>query len=118
VKVYFFAQLSVSLEMLRQTLSPARWDVEMMSGNMVSAESMALVGKKDPAVVSIGALPPGGLAPHSLPVQATAVAIAARENRRRALGTKATANFSRSDWRMSLTGLRSNWEANPFAVRF
>jgi hypothetical protein len=53
---------ALALEMLRQTLDPARWDVELLSWNMVSAESVTLAGKRDPGVVCIGALPPGGLA--------------------------------------------------------
>jgi cell division inhibitor SulA len=50
------------LEMLRQLLDPARWDMEILSKEMLSAELVALAGEKDPAVVCIGALPPGGLA--------------------------------------------------------
>ena len=53
---------ALALEMLRQTLDPARWDVELLSWDTVSAEAVALAGKRDPGVVCIGALPPGGLA--------------------------------------------------------
>jgi predicted PurR-regulated permease PerM len=53
---------ALALEMLRQLLDPARWDVEVLSLDMLSAELVALAGEKDPAVVCIGALPPGGLA--------------------------------------------------------
>jgi predicted PurR-regulated permease PerM len=53
---------ALALEMLRQTLDPARWDVELLSWDMVTAEPVTLAGKRNPAVVCIGALPPGGLA--------------------------------------------------------
>jgi cell division inhibitor SulA len=52
----------LALEMLRQLLDPARWDMEILSKEMLSAELVALAGEKEPAVVCIGALPPGGLA--------------------------------------------------------
>jgi len=52
----------LALEMLRQLLDPARWEVEVLSLQMLSAELVALAGEKEPAVVCIGALPPGGLA--------------------------------------------------------
>jgi predicted PurR-regulated permease PerM len=52
----------LALEMLRQLLDPARWDMEILSKEMLSAELVTLAGEKDPAVVCIGALPPGGLA--------------------------------------------------------
>jgi predicted PurR-regulated permease PerM len=52
----------LSLEMLQQLLEPALWDVEVLSMEMLSAELVALAGEKEPAVICIGALPPGGLA--------------------------------------------------------
>lgn len=52
----------LALEMFRQLLDPARWDVEVLSIEMLSAEMVALAGEKQPAVVCIGAMPPGGLA--------------------------------------------------------
>jgi predicted PurR-regulated permease PerM len=52
----------LALEMLRHLLDPARWKVEVLSIEMLSAELVALAGEKEPAVVCIGALPPGGLA--------------------------------------------------------
>lgn len=52
----------LALEMLRQLLDPARWEMELLSLEMLSAELVALAGEKEPAVVCIGALPPGGLA--------------------------------------------------------
>jgi hypothetical protein len=48
--------------MLRQLLDPTRWDMEILSMEMLSAEVVASAGDKEPAVVCIGALPPGGLA--------------------------------------------------------
>jgi hypothetical protein len=48
--------------MLRQLLDPDRWDMEVLSMDMLSAELVALAGEKQPAIVCIGALPPGGLA--------------------------------------------------------
>jgi hypothetical protein len=53
---------ALALEMLRQLLDPARWDLEILSLDMLSAEMVALAGAKDPPVVCIGAVPPGGLA--------------------------------------------------------
>ncbi len=53
---------ALALEMLRQLLDPARWEMEVLSIDMLSAESVAQAGDKEPAVVCIGALPPGGLA--------------------------------------------------------
>ena len=53
---------ALALDMLRQLLDPARWDVEVLSLDLLSAEMVALAGTKDPPVVCIGAVPPGGLA--------------------------------------------------------
>jgi predicted PurR-regulated permease PerM len=53
---------ALALEMLRQLLDPIRWEMEILSIDMLSAESVARAGDKEPAVVCIGALPPGGLA--------------------------------------------------------
>jgi hypothetical protein len=52
----------LALEMLRQLLDPARWEVELLSIDLLSAELVALAGDKAPEVVCIGAIPPGGLA--------------------------------------------------------
>jgi predicted PurR-regulated permease PerM len=52
----------LALEMLRQVLDPAKWEVEALSVEMLSSELVALAGEKAPPVVCIGALPPGGLA--------------------------------------------------------
>jgi predicted PurR-regulated permease PerM len=53
---------ALALEMLRQLLDPARWDVELLPLEMLSAQMVALAETKEPAIVCIGALPPGGLA--------------------------------------------------------
>jgi predicted PurR-regulated permease PerM len=52
----------LALEMLRQLLDRSRWDLEISSPDMLSAEVVALAGETEPAIVCIGALPPGGLA--------------------------------------------------------
>ena len=43
-------------------LDPGRWEIELMSPEMLSAEMVALAATKEPAVICIAALPPGGLA--------------------------------------------------------
>jgi hypothetical protein len=48
--------------MLRQLLDPSLWEVELISLEMLSGEQVALAGEKAPAILCIGALPPGGLA--------------------------------------------------------
>lgn len=52
----------LALEMLWQLLDPAVWEVEVLSLELLSAELVALAGEKAPAVICIGALPPGELA--------------------------------------------------------
>jgi predicted PurR-regulated permease PerM len=52
----------LALDMLGQLLDPARYSIEVLSTEMLSAELVALAAEKEPAVVCIGALPPGGLA--------------------------------------------------------
>ena len=52
----------LALEMLRQLLDPAKWDVEVLPADMLSAELTGLAAERKPAVVCIGSLPPGGLA--------------------------------------------------------
>jgi predicted PurR-regulated permease PerM len=52
----------LALEMLQQLLDPARWDVDVLSAETLSAELVARTGAQEPAVVCLGALPPGGLA--------------------------------------------------------
>jgi predicted PurR-regulated permease PerM len=53
---------ALALDMLRQLLDAARWDVTVLSLDMLSAEMVALARAKDPPVVCIGAVPTGGLA--------------------------------------------------------
>jgi hypothetical protein len=52
----------LALEMLRQLLDPAKWDVEVTAVDTMTADLVAQVAEQTPALVCIGALPPGGLA--------------------------------------------------------
>ncbi|MHB1035248.1 MAG: AI-2E family transporter [Pirellulales bacterium] len=52
----------LALEMLRQLLDPARWVVEVAAVETLTADLVAQVAEQAPALVCIGALPPGGLA--------------------------------------------------------
>ena len=52
----------MALEMLRQVLDPAKWVVEIAAVDTLTADLVAQVAEQAPAVVCIGALPPGGLA--------------------------------------------------------
>jgi hypothetical protein len=52
----------LSLEMLRQLLDAARWDVEVVPALVLAGELASLIEEKQPAVLCIGSLPPGGLA--------------------------------------------------------
>jgi predicted PurR-regulated permease PerM len=52
----------VALEMLRHLLDPAKWDIEICGAEMLAAELLTVAAEKEPAVVCIGAVPPGGLA--------------------------------------------------------
>ena len=52
----------LALEMLRQLLDPAKWVVEIAAAETLSADMVAQVAEHAPALVCIGALPPGGLA--------------------------------------------------------
>jgi DNA-binding transcriptional LysR family regulator len=52
----------LALEMFRQLSAPARFEVEVTSAEMLSAEIVAMVETSRPAVVILAALPPGGLA--------------------------------------------------------
>lgn len=51
-----------SIIMFRQLLDPARYEVELTRAQMVASELVALVARTGPALVCIGAVPPGGLA--------------------------------------------------------
>lgn len=52
----------MALEMLRQLLDPAKWAVEVAAVETLTADLVAQVAERAPALVCIGALPPGGLA--------------------------------------------------------
>jgi predicted PurR-regulated permease PerM len=52
----------LALEMFRQVVPSARFEVELTSAEMLSAEVVAMVETARPAVVVLSALPPGGLA--------------------------------------------------------
>ena len=52
----------LALEMLRQLLDPAKWEVEVAAVETLTADLVAQVAEQSPALVCIGALPPGGLA--------------------------------------------------------
>jgi hypothetical protein len=48
--------------MVRQLLDPAKWTVEVAAVETLTADLVAQVAEQAPALVCIGALPPGGLA--------------------------------------------------------
>ena len=52
----------LTLEMLRQLLDPAKWVVEIAAVETMAADLVAQVAEQTPALVCVGALPPGGLA--------------------------------------------------------
>ena len=52
----------LALLMIRQLLDSTRYEVEIMSAAMLTAEVVALIGEKNPAVICISAVGPGGLA--------------------------------------------------------
>jgi hypothetical protein len=52
----------LALEMLRQLLDPAKWVVEVAAVETLTADLVGQVAEQTPALVCIGALPPGGLA--------------------------------------------------------
>jgi hypothetical protein len=52
----------LALEMLRQLLDPAKWVVEIAAVETMTADLVSQVAEQTPALVCIGALPPGGLA--------------------------------------------------------
>ena len=51
-----------ALEMLENLLDPARWSLELVAPDTLTAELLELVAEKKPALVCIAATPPGGLA--------------------------------------------------------
>jgi hypothetical protein len=52
----------LALLMFRQLLDSTRCEVEIMSDTMLTAEVVARIGEKSPAMICIAAVPPGGLA--------------------------------------------------------
>jgi hypothetical protein len=52
----------LALLMFRQLLDSTGYEVEIMSDAMLTAEVVALIGEKNPAMICIVAVPPGGLA--------------------------------------------------------
>jgi predicted PurR-regulated permease PerM len=52
----------LALEMLRQLLDPVKWVVEVAAVETLTADLVGQVADQAPALVCIGALPPGGLA--------------------------------------------------------
>jgi predicted PurR-regulated permease PerM len=52
----------LALEMVRQLLDPAKWEMEVAAVETLTADLVAQVAAQTPALVCIGALPPGGLA--------------------------------------------------------
>ena len=56
------AEDRVALEMLQRVLDPARWDLELIAPNTLTAELLDLVDERRPEAVCIAAIPPGGLA--------------------------------------------------------
>jgi predicted PurR-regulated permease PerM len=52
----------LALVMFRQLLDCTKYEVEIMSDAMLTAEVVARIGEKSPAMICIAAVPPGGLA--------------------------------------------------------
>ena len=52
----------VGLEMLRQLLDPAHWDLEVAALETLTSELAARIVEDPPAIICIASLPPGGLA--------------------------------------------------------
>jgi predicted PurR-regulated permease PerM len=52
----------LALQMLREILDPTKFDMEILTSKTVSSEVVTQVEEKSPAVIIVGALPPGGLA--------------------------------------------------------
>ena len=51
-----------ALEMLQNLLDPARWNLEVIAPETLTAELLEKVAEKQPALVCLAATPPGGLA--------------------------------------------------------
>jgi hypothetical protein len=56
------AEDRLALEMLQQVLDPARWSLELIAPETLTAELLDLAEQRKPALVCIAAIPPGGLA--------------------------------------------------------
>jgi|RhiMetdeSRZDD1v2_1073273.scaffolds.fasta_scaffold73326_2 predicted PurR-regulated permease PerM len=52
----------LALLMFRQLLDSTKYELEIMSDAMLTAEVVAVIGEKNPAMICIAAVPPGGLA--------------------------------------------------------
>jgi hypothetical protein len=52
----------LALEMLRQVLDPRRWQVEIVTADILAAELIARVAQEQPGIICLASLPPGGLA--------------------------------------------------------
>jgi hypothetical protein len=52
----------LGLEMLQQLLDSNKWEMEIIGGELLTAELLALVKEKQPAIICLGAVPTGGLA--------------------------------------------------------
>jgi len=52
----------LALLMFRQLLDSTKYEVEIMSDETLTSEVVSLVGEKNPAMICIAAVPPGGLA--------------------------------------------------------
>jgi hypothetical protein len=52
----------LALLMFRELLDGTKYEVEIMSDTMLTAEVVARIGEKSPAMICIAAVPPGGLA--------------------------------------------------------
>ncbi len=53
---------ALGLEMLRQLLNPARWELKVVAVQTLTSEIMIRIAQDPPAIVCIAALPPGGMA--------------------------------------------------------
>jgi hypothetical protein len=51
----------LALHMFRQLIDSTKYEVEIMSDAMLTAEVVALIGEKNPAMICIAAVSPGGL---------------------------------------------------------
>jgi predicted PurR-regulated permease PerM len=52
----------IALEMLRRLLDPAKWEMEICGVDLLSSEVADLAVTKNPSVICIASIPPGGLA--------------------------------------------------------